>query len=245
MNYLDLTLATPEENLACDEALLELCEEGLADEVLRVWESPRSFVVVGYANKVASEVNVPFCRQNGLPILRRCSGGGTVLQGRGCLSYALILRIDESGPLRSIASTNRFVLERHRVILEALLHAPVHVRGHTDLALAERKFSGNSQRRRRRALVFHGVFLLEFDLALIERALLMPSKQPDYRANRSHSEFLVNLSVPAREVALALRRGWQAGAPVSEVPLERIRKLAREKYATPEWTWRFGGDGGP
>jgi lipoate-protein ligase A len=239
MNCLDLTLPTPEENLACDEALLELCDEGLADEVLRVWESPRHFVVVGYANKIASEVDVPFCRQNGLPILRRCSGGGTVLQGRGCLSYALILRIDESGPLRSIASTNQFVLERQRAILEGLLQAPVHVRGHTDLALGALKFSGNSQRRKRRALLFHGVFLIEFDLALIERALLMPSKQPDYRANRSHSDFLVNLRVSARDVTLALRRGWQAATPLSEIPLERIRNLVRDKYATPEWTWKL------
>ncbi|MGA2657507.1 MAG: lipoate--protein ligase family protein [Verrucomicrobiota bacterium] len=239
MNYLDLTLPTPEENLACDEALLERCDEGLADEMLRVWESPRHFVVVGYANKVATEVNVPFCGQNALPILRRCSGGGTVVQGPGCLSYALILRIDESGPLRTIASTNQFVLERHRGILERLLQAPVHIRGHTDLALRGLKFSGNSQRRKRRALVFHGAFLIQFDLALIERALRMPSKQPDYRANRSHSDFLVNLAVPARQITLALRRGWQAATPPSEIPLERIRELAREKYATPEWTWRF------
>jgi lipoate-protein ligase A len=239
MNYLDLTLASPEENLACDEALLDLCDEGLVDDVLRVWESEQYFAVVGYANKVASEVNVPYCRQNGLPILRRCSGGGTVLQGRGCLSYALILRIDESGPLRGITSANQFILERHRAILEGLLQAPVCIRGHTDLALGGLKFSGNSQRRKRRALVFHGTFLVRFDLALVERALLMPSKEPDYRANRSHSDFLVNLAVPAREVALALRGGWQAGTPLSEIPIERIRRLAREKYATPEWTWRF------
>jgi lipoate-protein ligase A len=239
MKYLDLSLSAPEENLACDEALLELCDEGLADELLRVWESSQYFVVVGYANRVGSEVNVPFCRQNGLPILRRCSGGGTVLQGPGCLSYALIMRIEESGPLGGISSANRFVLERQRVILERLLKTPVQIRGHTDLALGRLKFSGNSQRRKRRALVFHGTFLLQFDLALIERALLMPSREPEYRARRSHSDFLVNLGVPAREVALALRGGWQADAPLSEVPLERIRKLAREKYASREWTWRF------
>jgi lipoate-protein ligase A len=239
MNYLDLSLSTPEENLACDEALLDLCEEGLADETLRVWESARHFAVVGYANRVSSEVNVPFCRKEGLPILRRCSGGGTVVQGPGCLNYALILLIDESAPSGSITSTNRFVLERHRAILERLLGTPVLIRGQTDLALGQLKFSGNSQRRKRRALVFHGTFLLGFDLALIERALLMPSKEPDYRGRRSHSDFLVNLAVPAREVALALRGGWQADTPLSEVPLERIRNLAREKYASAEWTWRF------
>ena len=239
MNFLELTLPTPEENLACDEALLELCEEGLADETLRVWESPRYFVVAGYANRVAAEVNVPFCRQNGVPILRRCSGGGTVLQGRGCLNYALSLRIDESGPFRSIASTNQFVLERHRTILQALLQTPVQIRGHTDLALGGRKFSGNSQRRKRRALIFHGALLLEFDLAMIQRALLMPSREPDYRAHRPHSDFLVNFPVPAPQVALALRRGWGAGSTLSEIPLERIGQLAREKYAAPEWTWKF------
>jgi len=37
----DLTLPSPQENLACDEALLALCEEGTADEVLRIW-SPRN-----------------------------------------------------------------------------------------------------------------------------------------------------------------------------------------------------------
>jgi hypothetical protein len=62
MHLLDLTLPTPAENLACDEALLDLCEEGGAGEVLRFWEPREYFVVVGYANKVASEVNVNACR---------------------------------------------------------------------------------------------------------------------------------------------------------------------------------------
>lgn len=238
MQYLDLSLPTPEGNLACDEALLERCEEGLADETLRVWESSQPFVAVGYANRVGAEVNVPFCRDNGLPILRRCSGGGTVLQGPGCFSYALILRIDPAGPCRTVTATNQFVLGRQRAILEDLLRRPVQVRGQTDLALGELKFSGNSQRRKRRALVFHGSFLLDFDIPLIERALLMPSKQPDYRARRSHSDFLTNLRLPAPELARALRRGWQADPPADDVPIERIRQLAREKYASHEWTWR-------
>jgi lipoate---protein ligase len=238
MRCLDLTLPTPAENLACDEVLLELCEAGSADEVLRFWEPTRHFVVVGYANQVAAEVNVAFCRQSGLPILRRCSGGGTVLQGRGCLNYALVLRLDPAGPLQSVTATNRFILERHRAWLAGLLQAPVQARGHTDLALDGLKFSGNSQRRKRRALVFHGTFLLDFDLALIERALLMPSRQPEYRAHRSHSDFLLNLGIPAAQVKSALRQGWQADCALPQVPLDRIRLLAREKYATPEWNQR-------
>ena len=58
MKHLDLTLPSPTENLACDEALLDWCEENGGKEVLRFWESPETFVVVGYANKIAVEVNV-------------------------------------------------------------------------------------------------------------------------------------------------------------------------------------------
>ena len=80
MNYCDITLPTAEENLACDEALLELCEEGLADEVLRFWEPAQYFVVLGYANKVVDEAHRELCEFNAIPILRRCTGGGAVFQ---------------------------------------------------------------------------------------------------------------------------------------------------------------------
>ena len=72
-------MGTPEENLACDEVLLDLCERGGGDELLRFWALPQYFVVVGYANKASTEVDLPLCRQLGIPVLRRCTGGGTVL----------------------------------------------------------------------------------------------------------------------------------------------------------------------
>ena len=114
MRHLDLTLASPAENLACDEVLLDWCESGEGAECLRFWESPEPFVVVGYANKVASEVNVVACEARKIPILRRCSGGGTVVQGRGCLNYSLVLPITKDGPLHSIAVANQFIMRRNR-----------------------------------------------------------------------------------------------------------------------------------
>ncbi|MCU0785114.1 MAG: lipoate--protein ligase family protein, partial [Verrucomicrobia bacterium] len=112
MRFLDLTLPTPAGNLACDEALLDWCEAGGDGEVLRFWESPGHFVVVGYANKVATEVNAAACEAREIPVLRRCSGGGTVVQGPGCLNYALILRITADGPTRNISAANQFIMER-------------------------------------------------------------------------------------------------------------------------------------
>jgi lipoate-protein ligase A len=247
MNLLDLTLPCPAENLACDEALLDAAEAGACDEVLRFWEPREHFVVVGYANKVAVEVSVAACETRGIPILRRCSGGGTVLQGPGCLNYTLVLRITADGPFHNIGSANRFIMERNRVAIESLFRTfnlqpstfNLSIRGHTDLAIGERKFSGNSQRRRKHFLLFHGTFLLNFDLALVSELLPMPLKQPDYRESRPHADFLTNLKVPADEVKAALRRAWKAEEPLKGFPTERIAALAREKYATREWNFKF------
>src|SRR5262249_40294273 len=152
-----------------DEALLDQCEAGEGDEVLRFWEPRHYFVVLGYADCVATEVNAAFCRQNTIPILRRSTGGGTVLQGPGCLNYSLVLKIKEDGPFQGITSTNDFVLHRHKTTLARLLRAPVEKQGHTDLAIGGVKFSGNAQRRRKQALLFHGSLLLHLDLELVEK----------------------------------------------------------------------------
>src|SRR5439155_22032736 len=167
VKFLDLTFPAPEENLACDEALLEGCDQGGGPEVLRFWEPQQHFVVVGYSNQVEQEVNLKACRERGIPVFRRCSGGGTVLQGPGCLNYSIVLRIQSDPALQTVTGTNRFVMNRDRAALETLLthcsrpeEAPsskseirnpkISVCGHTDLALRRRKFSGNAQRRKRR-----------------------------------------------------------------------------------------------
>jgi lipoate-protein ligase A len=235
----DLTLSSPAENLALDEALLDTLEESGGGELLRLWEPAEHFVVVGYANAVTREVNVPFCQAAGIPVLRRCSGGGTVLQGPGCLNYSLIVRISESGPFRTIHTTNQEIMERHRAVVADLTGLPVEVKGHTDLAVRGVKFSGNAQRRKRAFLIFHGAFLLSLDISLVERTLRMPSKQPDYRSNRPHSDFLMNLGIGSGVLKEALVQAWQAAEPLRQVPLERMADLARAKYTRAEWNLKF------
>lgn len=242
MRHLDLTLPSPAENLACDEALLDWCESGEGAGCLRFWESPEPFVVVGYANKVATEVNVAACEARKIPILRRCSGGGTVMQGPGCLNYTLVLPITKDGPLHNIPVANQFIMRRNRAAIEWVIgnrQSVIAVRGHTDLAIGGRKFSGNSQRRRKHFLLFHGTFLLNFDLAIIGDLLRMPSKEPDYRESREHADFLTNINVSAEKVKAALRKTWEAGSPLINPPLDKIKALAREKYLTNEWNFKF------
>ncbi len=239
MRLLDLTFASPAENLACDEGLLDWFEAGGEGGLLRFWESPVPFVVVGYAGRVAQEVQVAACRARQIPILRRCSGGGTVVQGRGCLSYALVLPIDPDRPTGSIATTNRFVLERHAAALSALSGRAVCVCGQTDLAVDGRKVSGNSQRRRRRYLLFHGTFLLQADLTLIAELLAMPPREPDYRQGRAHTDFLANLELEAAAVKSALAGAWNVCGLFQADIRGEVERLVAAKYGRPEWTWRL------
>jgi len=242
MEFLDLTFRTPAENLACDEALLDAAEAGVGGELLRIWESPEVFIVVGYGNKVQTEVNVVACEARPIPILRRCSGGGTVVQGAGCLNYALVLQITPNSPTRSISSANEFIMERNRSATESALRAPhpaLRVQGHTDLAIGSLKFSGNSQRRRKQFLLFHGTFLLDFDLSLVSRLLHPPSHQPEYRASRSHDEFVTNLNVSRADLKTALTRAWGADKSSTDFPRSQVIKLVAEKYSTKEWNLKF------
>lgn len=234
LRLLDLTLPTPAENLACDEALLEDCAVR-GDAVLRFWESPVACVVAGYANAVAREVNVAACAAGGVPVLRRCSGGGTVVLGPGCLNYSLVLPLNYAPALATVGGTNAFILRRLATALGALLGGEVACAGDTDLVWRGRKCSGNAQRRGRTHLLFHGTFLLGFDPGLVARCLPLPSRQPAYRAARSHAEFLVNLPLRAEAVKGALASAW--GAARSEIPWPEAatRRLVRERYSQPAW----------
>jgi lipoate-protein ligase A len=239
MKYLDRTLRTPQENLAADEALLDWCEKGSGDEILRFWEPRQHFVVLGYSNRTRIEVNLDSCKKLAVPVLRRCSGGGTVLQGPGCLNYALLLKIHGDSPLANIAAANAFIMNRNRNALNSLLDGKVLIQGHTDLTFQELKFSGNSQRRRRHFLLFHGSFLLNLDLTLVEQVLKMPSQQPQYRRHRSHKDFLTNLGLSADDIKDALKRAWDAGDTLEKIPQKHVEQLVREKYTTDAWNFKF------
>ena len=160
-----------------------------------------------------------------------------MVQGPGCLNYSLILPID--GSLESITESNCFVMQRVRDAIQELVKEPVEIRGHTDLALNNLKFSGNAQRRRKRFLLFHGSFLLNFDLGLIDRLLKFPSREPNYREGRSHHEFLTLLKASAEQVKNRLRVHWLADRVLDPVPKAEIQKLVELRYSQAEWNLKW------
>jgi lipoate-protein ligase A len=235
MHLVELTLSTPAENLALDEALLDASEQSAAPrEVLRLWESPAPIVVVGRSSQVDVEVDLPYCRAQGIEVMRRVSGGAAIVAGPGSLMYAVVLSYDLRPELRSLDVAHQFVLETIRNALFDLAPS-ARRRGTSDLALGELKFSGNSVRCKRRHLLYHGTLLYDFDLALIERCLKIPPRQPDYRQGRSHGDFITNLPTNAEELRRALIDTWSPISSATDWPRHQVDRLVAERYGRDEW----------
>ena len=183
---------SPEENLAWDDNLL-----AGEQEALRLWESPVPFVVMGRSGQVEREVRLPV----NIPVLRRSSGGGTVLQGPGCLNYTLVLSLT-SRPI--LVSVERSYTELLSAVVRTLGIGGLEVVG-SDILYQSRKISGNAQRRSRGWLLHHGTILYEpFHLADIEHTLREPFRQPPHRQGRPHHEFLTKLPIAREELVTRL-----------------------------------------
>jgi lipoate-protein ligase A len=237
ISFLALCLPSLTANLALDEALLLEAEDGHGGEVLRIWEWPTPAVVLGAGCRLAEDVDQEACRADAVPILRRASGGGTILLGRGCLLFSLILSYQLSPELLDITSSYEYVLERIRGALAGLLPDLEHA-GTSDLSSQGRKFSGNAQQRKRSHLLHHGTLLYDFDLGRVSRYLRLPARQPDYRGQRGHADFLLNLPASAAELEKRLRRAWQAETELTASPALRVQQLVEEKYAQATWVRR-------
>lgn len=229
MRLLDLTLPSALENLALDEALLVAADTG--GEVLRFWENPGVAVVLGAGGSVAHDVNVSACEADAVPILRRASGGGTVLVGPGCLCFSVVLSYDSEPGLHDITGSNRYVLGQ---VCNALPIAAT-IAGTSDLAVQGVKFSGNAQQRKRTHFLHHGTLLCGFDLTLMTKYLNPPERQPEYRRDRPHAEFVMNLPLSAAEVKRSLIEQWHAECEYGELPWDEVRELLAQKYSRDEW----------
>ena len=240
LQLIDLSLESPQENLALDEALLLEAESAAAEgqEVgyLRFWESAAHFVVLGVSRGIEKDAERERCRADKVPILRRASGGGTVLQGPGCLNFTLVLPLGYAAGLGDINQSYRAILDP---CAEALGLDGVSMLGSCDLALGDRKFSGSAQKRSRYCLMHQATLLYDFDLELIPLYLRHPDKQPDYRQQRDHLDFLTNLPLDAGALRERVSNAWNTVAVKKDWQQPGLEQLLKEKYCNPEWIERF------
>jgi lipoate-protein ligase A len=241
MRYLDLTLPEIAGNLALDEALLVAAEERGAGPILRVWEAPSLAVVLGASGRLREDVLVEACEADGVAIARRSSGGGTVVVGPGALNVTVVLASDFAPGLTAVDEAHRFVLDRLAGSIRALGPA-VEVLGLGDLTLNQRKFSGSAQRRLRHHFLVHATILYNFPLALVARYTALPRRQPSYREQRTHDDFLTNLPLSREQLLDAVSRAWLPQDRPTELippPEDLIGGLLTAKFADPAWVERL------
>jgi lipoate---protein ligase len=236
MKFISLTLESLPESVALDEALL-LEAEAVGGEILRLWEWSSPAVVLGSGCRLVEDVDEVACHRDGVPILRRSSGGGTVLLGAGCLCFTLVLSYQRATALGEIRPSYGYILERIRTAL-ADLAPDMRCAGTSDLASGGRKFSGNAQQRKRKYLLHHGTLLYAFDVSRVSRYVRSPARQPDYRGGREHADFLMNLPTNAAELKQRLRAAWGADMELHAWPHDMVKQLVDEKYSRPEWVRR-------
>jgi lipoate-protein ligase A len=247
MQSVDLTLPTVAENVALDEALLELAESGPGhDEYFRLWESPEPCVVVGRSSQIDREVNAAECRSRSIPIVRRSSGGAAIVAGPGCLMYAVVLSHRERPELRDITHAHRFVMARIAGAVRPLAAAALEtkVAGTSDLVLHDRtnvepprKFSGNSLHVKRTHFLYHGTILYNFNLSLIAQCLLSPPRQPEYRSGRDHRAFVTNLTASRAQLVDAMTAAWPTTNALAAVPWGQVKELVAARFGQDSWTF--------
>ena len=251
MYFLELTRPTTAENLALDEALLLSANQATApNETLRLWEEPAPVVIVGRGSRVESEVDIAACHQKSFALLRRCSGGCAVVAGPGCLMYSVVLNLRRRPELRLIDRAHAFVLERTRSAIASCVSSGLIVNkaGLSDLVIelskdgrtnaSQMKFSGNSLRITRNALLYHGTVLYDFSLNLINELLRFPPRQPTYRGDRTHDQFITNLPIDVAIIRTAIQQSWMATNHATQWPEKLMKQLAQEKYSQDEWNRR-------
>jgi lipoate-protein ligase A len=189
MDVLCWSAPTVAENLAFDEALARSAST-TDRHVLRFWwGGPPPAIVMGSNERAEQVIDSAACTRLGVDVLKRCTGGGTVLQTSGVLNYSLITPAP--------AHLNLKAAFRQGADLVCAILATFGVsgvaQGTSDVAVGDRKISGNAQARRWRALLVHGTLLVDFDFDLAETVLLHPPREPEYRRGRGQRDFLTTL----------------------------------------------------
>jgi lipoate-protein ligase A len=231
--------------LAVDEAMLDACEAGFASELLRLWQFDQPVAVLGRGSRVDVEIDTQQCRRESIAVLRRCSGGASIVAGPGCLMYSLVLDLQKRPDLRRLDVVHPFVMQRLADALAPHLD-DIRVQGICDLTWRERKFSGNSLRVARNHLLYHGTLLYDGDLDQIDRCLKTPPRQPDYRRLRDHRSFITNIPLDQPTLIDSIRNAFQSCVATGDWKSDgfdgfiaaQAETLDRQRYSQPDWNHR-------
>ena len=224
---------------AFNQALEEYVFERVASDetILMLWRNAPAVVCGCYQNAFA-EVDMMRAAEQGVRVIRRISGGGTVYHDLGNVNYSVL------APADGAVDYARFIAP----VVEALndLGIPAAMNRTCDIAVNGLKVSGNAQKTAKGRVLHHGTLLYDTDLKALHALA-------DGRRGKFASKGIQSTPWPVANMRACLTdapdtaefmarlRDRLAGDAETlrpdESALDEIRALAAEKYET--WDWTF------
>ncbi|KAF8057738.1 hypothetical protein HT031_005922 [Scenedesmus sp. PABB004] len=191
---------------------------------------PSPAIVMGISGQVSELIDVPAARAQRLRVIKRFTGGGTVVVDRGTLLTALIL---QDGAVPGLECFPMPIMRWTEAFYAGVFagHGQFALREH-DYVFGGRKFGGNAQAITSRRWLHHTSLLWDFDPANMA-ALTNPAKQPKYRGGREHGSFLVKLKhvLPSRAALVeTLVANAAAHFDLQEASLEEASEALQRHY---------------
>lgn len=166
--------------------------EARQDLTFKIFVPKDTVVVLGQNNKADKEVHEKNCAADGIPVLRRKGGGGTVVLHDGCVVVSI------GGWVKDYYDNSAYFQRLNQSVIDALAAAEPLLKGLSqngisDVVWQDKKIAGTSLFRSRNYFLYQASVLVDPKLPLIEAYLQHPSKEPDYRGNRSHRQFVTGI----------------------------------------------------
>ncbi len=143
---------------------------------------------MGISGKEEELVDLEKAKKNQIPLIRRFSGGGTVIVDESTLFITFICQKELHNFPLFPEPVHRWAEELYKDVFD---HAEFKLR-ENDYVIGEKKFGGNAQYLQKGRWLHHTSFLWDFNTQLMSH-LLHPKKTPTYRAGRKHEEFLCRM----------------------------------------------------
>ncbi len=218
-------------NMGIDEALMQTCGE----PVLRLygWKPPA--VSIGYFQGLEEEVDLAACKEHGVDVVRRITGGGAVFHDSE-LTYSFVTRDFEENILESYKDICGAILLGLKKIGIDGSFAPLN-----DLVVGGKKFSGNAQTRKGGVLLQHGTILLDVDVDKMFSLLKVPSEKMKDKLISDVKQRVTGINKGFDETASAIADGFEEHYGVNLEPFEldeeqlELASVAAKKYASDEW----------
>ena len=219
MRVIDTGIRGGRENVAFDQALIEAHNAGRVPQTIRFLRF-RPCALVGRHQFLSHEVRVAYCKQHGIEIGRRITGGGGLYLDEGQIGWELALeRGGLGGDLAAIAA---------RLCAAAAaglrrLGVPAEFRPRNDLEVHGRKISGTGGLIDGRTLFFQGTLLLDFDAARMIEVLKVPVEK---LARRELDD--------ARRRVVSLREVLGGVPPLAEIEAALVAAFSEELRLAPQ-----------